>query len=642
MKRFRGLTFKIFFLLFMSFMVMFIFLMKEKYDGYFDELIHSSHEKTEIAYYGDYLSQKYNQYINNQEEYDLDDLKKDIKNTPKTIDSVICLLDKNGKLIEKSGFNEDDDYIYLKSYSNNTTIDQSQLINHYFIDVSSLTSVQRKLLIECIETSETSQFYFDGEMRKIDGFQYTSDDINAIKENYFIVRPTYLHYEKDILGAMLFEYAKQGYFIGYFHQGEILQPHLLTESFSYQDIHDMIEQMISQKFDDVYIHQLSHDVEISGSIYNGLHIEDQDTMKILFENQELFSNAQFKKVADDYSYMMNANVLLDSHDQNKIAGYIVCFYDFSNQGTHSVMGELFDDNQEMILLSLFFIIGFSYFISYLITRRIKLIDRVAMRIADNRFDMQLPTKGHDELSSLSSHINVMSANLKRNIDQLHLEIDQVKKMENLRKEFVANFTHEIKTPLAIINGNIDLLEEANNQKKRQQYIDVINKEIDIINDLVLQMLDLSKLEAKAITLEKEKVNVTELCEDIIDEYEQLFMEKSLLIDFDSEEIEIVADKKRIAMVIQNYLSNAVKHALYRSTIHISIKNQRFSIENQGEHIAEDMMEMIWQSFISNDRQGTGLGLAICKNILELHDFGYGVCNTEDGVMFFFDWSESDG
>lgn len=77
-------------------------------------------------------------------------------------------------------------------------------------------------------------------------------------------------------------------------------------------------------------------------------------------------------------------------------------------------------------------------------------------------------------------------------------------MEQLRKEFIAQFTHEIKTPLAIINGNIDLLENVDDEDKKAKYIEVINKEISVINDLVLQMLDLSKLEAKAVTLDKKR------------------------------------------------------------------------------------------------------------------------------------------
>ena len=270
------------------------------------------------------------------------------------------------------------------------------------------------------------------------------------------------------------------------------------------------------------------------------------------------------------------------------------------------------------------------------TRRIKQIDRVAMEITNNNFEGVLDTKGHDELSSLSSHINTMSSNLKRNIDALNLEIDQVKKMEQLRKEFIAQFTHEIKTPLAIINGNIDLLENVEDEDKKSKYIEVINKEIDVINDLVLQMLDLSKLEAKAITLDKKEIDLRELTEDIIDDYEQLLMDKKLKVEIQGDDILLVGDKKRIAMVIQNYLSNAIKHALINSTIIIKIKENEFSIENKGKQIDENRMDTIWESFVSDDQKGTGLGLAIVRNILELHEMGYGVHNLDDGVEFYFD------
>lgn len=273
------------------------------------------------------------------------------------------------------------------------------------------------------------------------------------------------------------------------------------------------------------------------------------------------------------------------------------------------------------------------------TRRIKEIDRVAMEITNNNFEGVLDTKGSDELSSLSSHINTMSSNLKRNIDALNLEIDQVKKMEQLRKEFIAQFTHEIKTPLAIINGNIDLLENVDDEDKKAKYIEVINKEISVINDLVLQMLDLSKLEAKAITLDKKEIDLRELSEDIIDDYEQLLMDKKLKIEIQGEDVLIVGDRKRIEMVIQNYLSNAIKHAFINSTIKIKIKENEFSIENKGKQIDENRMDTIWESFVSDDQKGTGLGLAIVRNILELHEMSYGVHNLEDGVEFYFRWKK---
>ena len=308
-------------------------------------------------------------------------------------------------------------------------------------------------------------------------------------------------------------------------------------------------------------------------------------------------------------------------------------------GRNQLRNDLFKDNFPLLLGGFLFIVLFSYLISYMTTKRIKEIDRVAMEITNNNFEGILDTKGSDELSSLSSHINTMSSNLKRNIDALNLEIDQVKKMEQLKKEFIAQFTHEIKTPLAIINGNIDLLENVENIDKKDKYIEVINKEIAVINDLVLQMLDLSKLEAKAITLDKKEIDLRELSEDIIDDYEQLLMDKKLKIEIQGEGVLIVGDRKRIEMVIQNYLSNAIKHAFINSKIKIKIKENEFSIENKGKQIDENRIDTIWESFVSDDQKGTGLGLAIVRNILELHEMSYGVYNLQGGVEFYFRWKK---
>lgn len=643
MKRFRGLTFKIFLLLFVSFMIAFGVVIKNKYDSFYNDLKYTVDSGNEIAEYAEYLSMKSRNQVfgYGEEHYSYEQLRNDIKNTPKSVDSVIYLLDRDGHLIEKSGFNKNDEYIFVKEARNENEE------SYYYIDVSSLDKTQKKLLNKNMKkVEELGLFcYFDGEIQEINNFSQSSTDMNIKEVKYYIVKPTFLHCNIDILGDMDLEKAYKGHFNWYFLDGEYVlgDPTGLTNfdtvyDLSYNDINHHIDNIISEHFADAFILSMSWTDSAVGKDFN-FDFNAKNQMKYFYEEHKCFDNAQLRKIGKDYSCNIYINPIYTSTHNDLIQGYLVCFYDFSASGTDRIGWWLFDENKGLLIGGILFIVLFSYFISYLITRRIKLIDEVAMKIADNNFDIQLETKGHDELSSLSGHINTMSTNLKRNIEQLHLEIDQVKRMEELRKEFIAHFTHEIKTPLAIINGNVDLLEETKNVQKRKQYADVINKEIKVINELILQMLDLSKLEAKAITLEKENINLKELSEDIIDEYEQLLKEKRLLIQLNSEDIEIFADKRRIEMVIQNYLSNAIKHAFYQTTLQISITKQRFSIENKGKHIDDEMKEKIWLSFISNNNQGTGLGLAICKNILELHGFTYGVYNLDDGVVFYFDWND---
>lgn len=303
-----------------------------------------------------------------------------------------------------------------------------------------------------------------------------------------------------------------------------------------------------------------------------------------------------------------------------------------------VLYEHLIDNKYFYMMFVGLMALLAFYISYMITKRIKKIDKVACLITEQDFNHILDEKGHDELSSLSQHINTMSQTIYNNMNQLNEEIDRVKKLEKLRKEFIAKFTHEIKTPLAIINGNIELIQETKDEFKQEEYIEAINKQIAWINSLILQMLDLSKLESNAIELNKQQFNLEDLTVDIIDRHEKLLSDKQIKVELTSiEEPIIYADKNRMMMVIQNFLNNAIKHSEMNSIIYIDITENQFSIENKGNPIPDNIIETIWLSFVSTDQKGTGLGLALCKSILELHELKYGVENTKDGVKFYFQY-----
>ena len=516
--------------------------------------------------------------------------------------------------------------------------------------MSSLSSEQYQLLIETIKDVEKKEYddihlYFEGQIEELKNFKDTSQSTYNTKNRYYKVKPTFIHYNTDIFGQKKGN-TVEAFYEAYVENGEV---HLKkSEEEAYGDtrvstskINELSKKAVNEHFSNVYAGLATFLDNASIDSNSRTAIKKTNEIADALKKGTL-TYASFTKILDNYSYSVLL-LPLDEHygyaegQEPAPNALIAVFYGFKTQGFHQLRDELIKSNFPLLLGGVLFIVLFSYLISYMTTKRIKEIDRVAMEITNNNFKGVLDTKGNDELSSLSSHINTMSSNLKRNIDALNLEIDQVKKMEQLRKEFIAQFTHEIKTPLAIINGNIDLLENVDDEDKKAKYIEVINKEISVINDLVLQMLDLSKLEAKAVTLDKKEIDLRELTEDIVDDYEQLLMDKKLKIEIQGEDVLIVSDRKRIEMVIQNYLSNAIKHALINSTIIIKIKENEFSIENKGKQIDENRMDTIWESFVSDDQKGTGLGLAIVRNILELHEMSYGVHNLEDGVEFYFRW-----
>lgn len=277
----------------------------------------------------------------------------------------------------------------------------------------------------------------------------------------------------------------------------------------------------------------------------------------------------------------------------------------------------------------------SFFISYMITKRIKKIDKMTRLIANNEFDLKLKEKPKDELGDLSHSINLMSEQLKNTIVQLNLEIERVKELESLRKDFINQFTHEMKTPLGIINGYSELLNDVETEEERDKYICVMNREIEKVNQLILSMLNLSRLEAGKVELNVKEVDLEDLVTSVIDEYEVLLMKKDVRVNIEVLNEKIDGDHELLKTVIHNFISNAIKHVYEKGKICIVI-DQGCYVFNEGERIPEEDLGTIWQTFVTHDQHGSGLGLAICASILDLHGYKYGVMNKENGVEFYFE------
>ena len=194
--------------------------------------------------------------------------------------------------------------------------------------------------------------------------------------------------------------------------------------------------------------------------------------------------------------------------------------------------------------------------------------------------------------------------------------------------------------LGIIKAYSESIKENVSERKRDYYLDVIIDETDKMDKLVLEMLDLSKLESRAYELKKEAFCINELFSKILKKNEKLLNDKNIKINYKSDEIyEIEGDYFRLEQVIDNLLSNAMNHA--KEKINITIENRVVTIENDGEHISEDKINLIWDMFYKEDEsrerseRRSGIGLAIVKNILELHNMEFGALNTEFGVKFWF-------
>ncbi|MCD7808808.1 MAG: HAMP domain-containing histidine kinase [Erysipelotrichaceae bacterium] len=327
-------------------------------------------------------------------------------------------------------------------------------------------------------------------------------------------------------------------------------------------------------------------------------------------------------------------------DDDLTCGYLFVVTEYDDLFLNS-FSSYFLDNSSTYLMVLLFIVIISIMIAYMVVRPIKKIETTTKHLTLKEFDYPIDTSRHDELGDLSRDIKKMSEELEKTIENLQKEIERANELEAIRKEFTSNFTHEIKTPLGIINGFSELIELENDETKRNEYIKIIQTETKRINELVLAMLDLSKLESENVNLDLSTFDLLDIVDDTIESMTHLFNQKHIHLKTYLDTCEIEADEFKMEMVISNFISNALHYTDEGHTVTIKLTKHRFEIENEGKQIPEDELEKIWLSFHKVDKsrsdQGTGLGLSICRAVLDLHQFKYDVENTEKGVLFYFEF-----
>ena len=230
------------------------------------------------------------------------------------------------------------------------------------------------------------------------------------------------------------------------------------------------------------------------------------------------------------------------------------------------------------------------------------------------------------------------------LTRLNTALDYAKTAEENRRQMVSNIAHELKTPLAVIHSYAEGLKEHIAEDKRDKYIDVILSEAERSDAMVLEMLDLSRLEAGKVKLSRDEVSLMDLTRAIFEKLEMAAQAKELQIEFHFPgAFTVTGDESRIAQVIENFATNAIKYTPVGGHIAVWIRINRFgvtfAIENESPPLSEEALGKVWDSFYRTDEArsggGTGLGLAIAKNIIELHGWKCTVRNTKQGVEFGF-------
>lgn len=323
-------------------------------------------------------------------------------------------------------------------------------------------------------------------------------------------------------------------------------------------------------------------------------------------------------------------------------------------------------NKFLILMAGFTILIASIMVSIVskkFTEPILELNNIAKRMSNLDFSKKYKvTNAKDEINDLGKSINAMSDKLEKTIKQLRdtnieleKDIEEKSKLDEMRTSFISDVSHELKTPIALIQGYSEgLLENVNtDEESRKFYAEVILDESNKMDRLVKQLLELMKLEYGKREFNDKEFNILEVEKEVIRKSKVMLEEKNVQVELkDTEKINVWADDFYIEQVITNYITNAIKNAKPaddgRKIIKIEneIDNEKNKVHvkifNTGDNIKEEDLNRIWNRFYKVDESrnredgGSGIGLSFVKAIMNNYGNNYGVVNKEDGVEFYFE------
>lgn len=295
------------------------------------------------------------------------------------------------------------------------------------------------------------------------------------------------------------------------------------------------------------------------------------------------------------------------------------------------------------------------FISRRFTEKILDLAKIAQKMSHLDFAQKYPVETEDEIGVLGESINTLSETLEKTLGelksanvQLQRELEKKVQIDEMRKEFLSNVSHELKTPIALIQGYAEGLQENINDdaESRDFYCEVIMDEAAKMNVLVKKLLDLNQIEFGTETLTMEHFDIIATIDNILSNAEILFRQKEAVLKFNAENsVYVWGDVYLVEEAFTNYMSNALNHVDGEKIIEVKVEKKndvvRISVFNTGALIPEDDIEQIWVKFYKVDKArtreygGSGVGLSIVKATMERLGQRYGVENRENGVEFWF-------
>lgn len=442
------------------------------------------------------------------------------------------------------------------------------------------------------------------------------------------------------ISILAFLWAFQVLFLSSFYKNE--------KTNEIKNVAEKIKENQNKNNFDQIINDLSFDKEVCISITNdeqslyetsffgkGCMREERD--KLLYMNDFINSNKESKSYEIVNKHFNSDTLLYAVKLDNSKYAFINTSIDPIDSTTKILEKQLIIVTIIVLLLSIIV----SYFISKHLSSPIINLNSQAKNIAKGDFSKEFDDKSNIlELNELSTTLNYARKELERT--------------EELRRDLMANVSHDLKTPLTMIKAYAEMAIDlhSKNKKKQKEDIEIITSETDRLSLLVEDILELSKMQSNIENLNIEEFDLISLSEEILKKY-NLYQETEnykFIFNHNEEIIKIDADKKKIQQVIYNLLNNAINYTGEDNTVTLNINKNKdkilVEIIDTGKGIKEEDIPYIWDKYYKNKKKhkrnliGTGLGLSIVKNILEMHNYKYGVKTKQnEGTNFYFEINE---
>ena len=470
---------------------------------------------------------------------------------------------------------------------------------------------------------------------------------------YIFMPRVYYNYETDKIYKSIEKLKKE------LAENEELELELLLDEFAYKNNIDLVIVK------DLEVEKNSEISVIYSSFRDGyknpkMLVFLQENIPYLIEFQKRKNNDQFKLVTNEASKMYNEKGNNALNIIEKL--YIKEIDTEALMITHAAVSPIDQANTIVALFTPFAIIAviaiavtIGVFYSIIISNPLIRISKVTKKMSELDFDNIIEIQGNDEIGQLSSSINHMNKNLKESFAELEMvnskltkEIEMERRLEKERREFIATISHELKSPITIISGQLEgMIYNIGKYKNRDVYLKESFNVIQNMRELVREILQLSERENIDFKYNFQEINISNLLKDTLSDLEYFIEEKKLNVQYNiSNNIKINVDEKLFKKVISNVVKNAITYSPENEYLIINLDENKFTVENTGVSISNRDLKEIFNAFYRVDKSrnrktgGTGLGLYIVKTILDKHkNITYAIESRENSVIFKIEFNE---